>query len=109
MRKSLKVNWLTLLFLICTPIVFAQQISQDKWTAIVYPNPSEGLISIELTGEFDEYTHINIVDAAGKSVFVDNVLNDRIHAIDLSAIPKGIYTIQMMSTNVYKKQMLVLQ
>ena len=90
-------------------ILFAQQVSQDKWTANVYTNPSEGLINIELTGEFDEYTHVNIVDGTGKSVFVDNVLNDRIHAIDLSAIPKGVYTIQMMSTNVYKKQMLVLQ
>ncbi|MFT6443043.1 MAG: hypothetical protein ACJASQ_002052 [Crocinitomicaceae bacterium] len=109
MRKSPKASRLTLLFLICTPILSAQQVSQDKWTAKVYPNPSVGLINIELTGEFDEYTHVNIVEGTGKSVYVDNVLNDRIHSIDLSAIPKGIYTIQMMSTNVYKKQMLVLQ
>ncbi|NRA12461.1 MAG: hypothetical protein HRT57_10960 [Crocinitomicaceae bacterium] len=67
------------------------------------------MISLELTGEYDEYTHVNIVDGTGKSVFVENVLNDRIHTIDLSSTPKGFYTIQMMSTNVYKKQMLVLQ
>ncbi|MFT6983851.1 MAG: hypothetical protein ACJAUD_002631 [Crocinitomicaceae bacterium] len=90
-------------------MLFAQQVSQDKWTANVYPNPSVGLINIELSGEFDEYTHVNIVDGTGKSVYVDNVLNDRIHVIDLSAIPKGVYTMQMMSTNVYKKQTLVLQ
>lgn len=94
MRKPPKLSWLTLLFLICSPILFAQRINQDKWTANIYSNPSAGLITIELTGEFDEYTHVNIVDGEGESVYVDNAISDRIHAVDLSAIPKGVYMIQ---------------
>tara|TARA_B110000459_G_C16618169_1_gene500071 strand:+ start:2500 stop:2841 length:342 start_codon:yes stop_codon:yes gene_type:complete len=87
-------------------ILFAQQVSQDKWTAKVYPNPSVRHSNIELTGEFDEYMHVNIVDETGKRVYVNNTLNDRIHAINLSTIPKGVYTIQIMSTNVYKNRCL---
>ncbi|MEJ6800085.1 MAG: T9SS type A sorting domain-containing protein, partial [Crocinitomicaceae bacterium] len=49
---------------------------------------------------------VNIVDETGKRVYVNNTLNDRIHAINLSTIPKGVYTIQIMSTNVYKNRCL---
>jgi hypothetical protein len=109
MQKFPKAAALTLLFLFFSSFLFSQQFGTTKWSASVYPNPSVGLISIRLTGEPDEYTHVNIVDGTGKSIFVDNVLNDQIHTIDLSKIPKGIYTVQMMSTNVYMRQVLVLQ
>ena len=97
------------LFLCFSFALLSQQKSSEKWSAKVYPNPSNGIINVELTGIYDELTHINIVDATGKSVYWKNVLNDRTHVIDLTQIPKGNYMVQMMSTNVYMKQPLVIR
>lgn len=97
------------LFIFLTSSLLAQQESSIVWSADVFPNPSTGVIKIRLTGVFDDLTHINIVDATGKSVFTENVYNDQLHTIDLSSVAKGIYTVQMMSTNVYMKQILVLE
>ena len=108
MYKS-KVRWLILfVFISLISVSHAQQVRSEVWSANVYPNPSEGIIHLELSGKFDELTHINIVDANGKTVFVENVANDQIIRIDLRSVAKGTYTMQMMSTNVYKKQTLVL-
>lgn len=97
---------LTIVFFSMT--LYSQQQGPEKWTAKVYPNPSDGIIHVELSGKFDELTHINIVDATGKSVYWKNVSNDQTHKIDLTSIRKGHYVVQMMSTNVYMKQPLVI-
>lgn len=109
MLKFSKAFWLPFVILLFSNFsVFAQQERSIVWSANVYPNPTEGIVYIELSGENDELTHVNIVNAEGKSVYLDNVFNDQIHRIDLRTLPKGIYKIQLTSTNVYKKQDLVL-
>jgi hypothetical protein len=108
MQISPKVFVLTL-FLCFSFVLFSQQRGSEIWSAKVYPNPSEGVIHVELTGLCDDLTHINIVDMNGRSVFWKNIPNDQTHTFDLTSIPKGHYTVQLMSTNVYMKQPLILQ
>lgn len=108
MKNSGRPLMIAPLFIFLTSSLLAQQESSNVWSAEVYPNPSEGIVNVRLTGLYDELTHINIVNSEGKSVFSENVYNDQNHTLDLSTLPKGIYTIQMMSTNVYMKQPLVI-
>lgn len=86
----------------------AQQRGPEKWSASVYPNPSNGVITVQLAGKYDELTHINVVNDQGKSVFWKNIENDRKHEFDLTHLSPGKYMINMMSTNVYMKQPLII-
>lgn len=54
-------------------------------------------------------TYVGVVDASRESVFTKNVYNGQMHTIYLSLVAKEIYTIQMMSTNVYMKQVLIIE
>jgi hypothetical protein len=80
----------------------------NGWTAEVYPNPSKGTVNLRLEGAKEDLTHVNIVNSEGKSVFVDNVQNQELHTFDLTNLPKGVYSIRLFSTNVYKKIPLVI-
>ena len=63
----------------------------------IYPNPSNGMISLEIEGDLVA-THIQVIDLAGRSVFemaLDDSNSDR---IDLSNLSNGHYQI-VISTN----------
>lgn len=65
----------------------------------IYPNPSEGLIKIDMTGVPGfQYAGIEIYDLMGKPVRSATV-NEQKTEIDMSAFPKGIYLVKIYSNN----------
>lgn len=68
----------------------------------VYPNPSEGIVSLEFYAEDSEDAYdLYVIDLAGKTVFEEKFAgqNGAIQKqLDLSFLPKGTYAVQLSSS-----------
>ncbi|MBU8893882.1 MAG: T9SS type A sorting domain-containing protein, partial [Bacteroidales bacterium] len=79
---------------ISTSIVSADFENEIK----VYPNPSEGLISIDLGNLNDIGLELEIINLAGQRVFSKKIESTQsVDKIDLSNLPKGVYTLNIIS------------
>ena len=62
----------------------------DK-TINIYPNPSDGLINVEIEG-FNQSTFIQVYDLGGKIVYQENTeMFNQVITLDLSFLEKGTY------------------
>jgi hypothetical protein len=58
----------------------------------VYPNPTTGAITLELTGEVgDSPIRINVMTVTGQTVFSTDRTGGRFHSFSLDRVPAGIY------------------
>ena len=70
----------------------------------LYPNPSNGLITIEL--EDAAKYEVSIINVLGQSVYT-NLLSSVTTTIDLSDLDKGVYTIELREgNNVYSEKVI---
>ena len=63
----------------------------------VYPNPSEGVFTIALSDNSGKPNTVKIYDLSGKNVFEETLSGTVQKQLDLSALPKGIYTLHLSS------------
>jgi hypothetical protein len=75
---------------------------------VVYPNPSEGIISIRNNAGTFEKCNISIIDMAGKQVLVSNGYVQGA-AIDASQLSSGIYTVRIDAANCSEVQRLIIK
>ncbi|MCK4922367.1 MAG: T9SS type A sorting domain-containing protein [Bacteroidales bacterium] len=75
----------------------------------IYPNPSNGMLTIEIGNAQHSDINIEIINMVGKKVFT-KVFRDHksIEQIDLSSLSKGIYFVKMNSENYTKTLKLIL-
>lgn len=73
-----------------TPHAALQSINKNDFLMKLYPNPSEGKINIELTGNGVD-TKVLIFNAIGERVWSDNIEAPQTVNADLSKYPSGIY------------------
>ena len=66
--------------------VYTEGIGENSIAAKVYPNPTQG----EITLEGESLSHVRIVNAFGQTVYNTDVEGDQVR-IDLSAMGKGIF------------------
>ncbi len=66
----------------------------------VYPNPSNGVVNVKLNAGSRVNGEIVVVDATGRKVFAQNldVIGLYNSVIDLSGYSRGIYTVQLRTT-----------
>ncbi|MEX1191276.1 MAG: choice-of-anchor J domain-containing protein [Brumimicrobium sp.] len=69
----------------------------------IYPNPVTDVLNIDLGSELSDID-IYLYDANGKLLFKNEINNTETTKIDLSKFAKGIYTIQIQSSNGLKTQ-----
>ncbi|CAN5652287.1 hypothetical protein BH11BAC1_BH11BAC1_01500 [soil metagenome] len=62
----------------------------------VYPNPSSGIITVELNST-SSFATLRLMDLQGQIISEDRIVNNRQKQYDLSAAPKGIYLLQVVS------------
>ncbi|MEE2953665.1 MAG: fibronectin type III domain-containing protein, partial [Bacteroidota bacterium] len=78
----------------------------------IYPNPNRGIFNISfLSEEIDNFT-ISVVDAFGKIVNVEsksNFIGEYTKQIDLSNYTKGIYMIQIRTTDSFISKRVIIQ
>ena len=63
---------------------------------VVYPNPADQLVNIDLGTNFSAYT-ITMQDISGRVLYQDLVINTQLHQIEVGDLPSGMYLIQVVS------------
>ncbi|HPR61439.1 MAG TPA: T9SS type A sorting domain-containing protein [Prolixibacteraceae bacterium] len=74
-------------------------------TLKVFPNPSDGLFTIQTTG-FGENSNINIYNSVGKKVFSTQLCKAK--TLELYNLPKGIYILKTTNKTISRIQRIVI-
>ena len=64
----------------------------------VYPNPSNGIITIDLSGSDEKYTTLNLYSISGNLAFSKNINNDEQLIIE-NKFATGMYIIELVNEN----------
>jgi len=75
----------------------------------VYPNPSEGVFTILFSDNSGKSSTVKIYDLSCKNVFEETLSGTVQKQLDLSALPKGIYTLHLNSEKSNGVQKLVIR
>lgn len=77
-----------------------EQIEENIGSSIVkiYPNPTDGLLNIELHNKNGQKTFIRLYNVNGK-MLIDKIVYDQNTVIDLSEQPAGIYILNVTIEN----------
>jgi hypothetical protein len=79
---------------------------------IIYPNPSSGMINLNLNGPLAEKMKIGIYNLLGSLVLLREgiPMGDRqTLTLDLSSLPKGIYVLTLTGDNYSQTRKLIIQ
>jgi hypothetical protein len=71
-----------------------------------YPNPSDGIFSIELSSNIDE---LYIVDIAGKIIRKMNYTNSGSYEINISDFPSGVYYVKFSISGEWGSERVIIQ
>jgi len=83
--------------------------SKFSFDLTVFPNPSSNMFHLNSTGNIPANSQLFINDITGKEVYKLAVLNDtKTIDIDLSNLPKGIYIMNLKTTNYSISKKLIL-
>jgi hypothetical protein len=101
----------------CAPVVFpvtvedCSSIDEVLVDMSVYPNPTEGLVAINLSLETESNVGFTLSNSIGQSVYYENLgkLTKLDKSFDWSMLPKGIYTISFNINNQKTFEKIVLQ
>ena len=84
----------------------------DKFNLNIYPNPSNGLINVELDLLEPIHLDLSIINFLGEEVFSDNIINQKSQykkTIDLGKIASGIYLLYIRNENQNINQKIFIQ
>ena len=101
----------------CDPVVFpvtvedCSSIDEVLVDMSVYPNPTEGLVAINLSLETESNVGLTLSNSIGQSVYYENLgkLTKLDRSFDWSMLPKGIYTISFNINNQKTFEKIVVQ
>ena len=77
----------------------------------VYPNPSEGLVAINLNLEIESNLSLSLSNSIGQKIYYEDLgrLTKLNKSFDWSMLPKGIYTISFNINNQKTFEKIVIQ
>jgi len=78
----------------------------------IYPNPTEGLLTMTLDMRQSDVLNVNLFDISGRNVYshsVNAASGASQHKLDLSATAKGVYLLRVNSANGTLTQKVILQ
>ncbi|MDB2368951.1 T9SS type A sorting domain-containing protein, partial [Flavobacteriales bacterium] len=101
----------------CEPVVIpvtvedCSSINEIVIDMSVYPNPTEGFVSINLSLETKSEVSITLSNSIGQEVYTESLgeLTTLEKSFNWSALPKGIYTIGLNINNQETFEKIVLQ
>lgn len=67
----------------------------NPYNLILYPNPAQDLVNVHLNGK-TSIESINIIDPQGRIVKSYDNIDAKQHQVDVSAMPVGLYFVQVM-------------
>ena len=93
-------------------ITSAENVSNDKEELFIYPNPSSGIVNIQLYGVQKQNLKVKIYNLVGILVYEQNEFsysNNYIVTVDLSLFTKGIYVAVIENNNQISKKKIILE
>lgn len=77
----------------------------------IYPNPSNGIVNLGLSNNLSESVEISVSNIAGQVVYSNEFerVEENQKTIDLSELPKGLYTINVKTESGHMTQKLVIE
>ncbi len=69
-------------------------------TVKVYPNPSNGMIFVDLNQLAGAETQIRVINTIGEVVYLETISAEGVKAIDMNNFANGVYTVQVNSGNI---------
>jgi len=79
------------------------------FTASVYPNPSRGLVTVELNGQPDRYFRIELISSTGTVVYSNDKVSGSSITIDASTYGKGVYYLRCTFGSNFTYQKVILE
>ena len=79
---------------------------EDQFSYTIYPNPSNGLIKLEITSTEKDYS-IVIHNIQGETVYQVNIIDDLVD-LDLSILESGIYFLRLVGNNSSEEKRLII-
>lgn len=86
-------------------------IAADHFDLRAYPNPSNGIFSLEVNGIISDWVMIEVIDLAGKILFEENVAVNNgtvLQEMDLQRFNGGYYLLRISDNGVVHTQPLIL-
>lgn len=68
--------------------------TEQKPELKIYPNPADKLLFVEIPGGHAEEIEISLISSTGKTVYLKTFIAAKIHQVDLSGIPAGLYLLK---------------
>lgn len=90
---------------LCSSITNTNEV-QDFNDIEIYPNPSNGLVFLDLQNKTHPFENIKVFTIDGKVVFEHNKFNN--NALDLTFLPNGIYYMTIKDESITYRKKLVL-
>ena len=84
----------------------------DEKNLLVYPNPSTGIVHIDINGFEGRKTELRILNVIGSVIYRESLteLNDRFtKTLDLSKFASGLYYVKLESDNASEMRKLVIR
>lgn len=84
----------------------------EKWAVEVYPNPSDGIFSVELNSLSGVPVSMFIYNTMGKKVFEQeniSVQSTRTIELDLNEIPEGVYLLNVKGNGINMMRKVIIQ
>ena len=69
---------------------------------LIYPNPANEVVNIRLENTMENLESVILYDMIGKSVFKTTNIDSNQSAIDVSALAKGMYLVEITTVNQLK-------
>jgi len=85
---------------------FEVQLSTPEFSPgnlLIYPNPSNGLVYINTQNTTENLQAIQLYDVLGKTILSSENLSAKQSTIDVSALSKGVYMIEITTENNFKQ------
>lgn len=73
-------------------------ISEINLKIKTYPNPNDGILSIEFEKDFEPNYELYLIDVQGKVVYILKSINDRIIEINMNGFSKGNYDLTIFDS-----------
>ncbi|NND94123.1 MAG: T9SS type A sorting domain-containing protein [Flavobacteriales bacterium] len=73
----------------------------------LYPNPSSGMVFIDKKGKESSQMHIQVLDLSGR-IINESLSKESLEKVDLSNLPKGIYSLRIRNEGQVHTERLVL-
>jgi len=75
----------------------------------VFPNPSDGILQLDLTSFGQHVVDVTMTDITGKIVLDKAITAGNVETLDLGHLPGGSYILQISSSNDHMQTKVVLQ